>query len=113
MTITPDQIRQAAQILEDLPRVLSKLGEDGRRVQAFYSDYHEAIEAAMKDPEAAKLLPVLLQIPAALTAEVALAKKSFAWWKGSTWDVFKGMRVKALAFAKALGFQKYLDELTN
>jgi hypothetical protein len=112
-TITPEQLRLAAQLLEDLPVILARLGEDGRRVQAFYNDYYEAISSCLTDPEAAAKLPVLLQIPTALMAEVALAQKKFAWYKPATWDVFKSMRGKAKSFAEALNFKKYLAELAN
>lgn len=112
-SITPEQIRQVAQILEDLPAVLARLGEDGRRVEAFYKDWVEATEACLVDPMAAQKLPTLLQVPAALIAEVALAKKSFAWYKPRTWDVFSGMRKRAKVLAEVLEFERYNAELAN
>lgn len=89
-------LKKLQTILDDLPKMVKRMGKDGAQVEAFWQDAQDAIKKAKEEDKQLIYGALLLVL---LTAKDCTRKFSF--------DPFKPLRFKCDDIARLLNFERY------
>lgn len=92
-------ILKAIELVKGAIPAWNRLKEDGKRVDCFRQDLEEAFEKARAAGDW-DTVEALIKVPVALFYKIPT---------GWSFDPFKGFRLLADDFARALGFERYKD----
>lgn len=94
---TVDQLLKLQELTNDIPKLVTSLGKDGKQIQAFYDDAVEALNTVESLEEKAAILQSLLLV--ALKVRDCSRKFSF--------DPFKPLRILCDDIARNCNFKRY------
>ena len=95
--LDPNQILQLTTLINDVPNFVSRMGKDGKQIEAFWLDAQDAVKASKTDEEKTLIFSSLMLVM--LVAKDCTRKFSF--------DPFKPLRVKCDEVARILNFERY------
>ena len=103
MALNTDQLRQLADLIDQIPGLVKRFGKDGQQIEAFVNDAKAAINAAKTDEQKTLLFGSLTLV----LLKGYKGVKEFKVYNPSTWDIFKEMRLECDNIARAANFEEY------
>lgn len=103
MALNTDQLRQLADLIDQIPGLVKRFGKDGQQIEAFVNDAKAAMKGLKKDEDVAILFGSLTLV----ILKALEGIKNFKVYNPSTWDLFKAMRLECDKVAIAANFENY------